>query len=445
MHCTPRPRGSRADAPVVHPYARGSLSSVRKATEASGLLELLCRLLPSWSLKWEPSSNWEAIGARLNISQSQRASTDKPVSSGSLIWTTLWLRLFGALRGGWAPLQPNLMCHWSCAIRSSTLASLRLTRHSEFHRMDFPADTGLVDLGFCSEAWKWQQLSVGMYPFRVTEVKFSLPVSKNDPSGRGCHRSHSCICTRRHDPGCDRTGDEALLFTPLQRCACRAGRHPLCAFHAALRISVWVFGPRAVGRCLCRSSATDLAPLLRRRCPGWFERSHVSCVPRTCMIGQLRSSRGGRNIPFRSPAHRCSRGPTLTCMSSCFLVAGDLLLSSVMCKRQLLPTLPGPLQRSRTAPPCSHTLALLRPGLLSWRYCRPLWRKVGPLLQIAFVAKASLYIMFAPNWPICLAQQSVRPHLRIGGRFVVAGVTEKPAVRVTLHCCQVSDTALFVS
>ena len=215
--------------------------------------------------------------------------------------------------------------------------------------------------------------------------------------------------------------------------------------------SPWVLGPRAAGTCLRHSSAMDPAHPLRHRFPGWRERSHGSCSSQDLQyytIGPLRSSSGGHNIPFGFQGLRCSHGPTLICMSSCSSVAGDLLLSSVMCKRRRrrLPTPPGLLQRSLTALPCSHILTLLRQGLLSWRYCRPLWTKFGQLLQTAFVAKAFLYITFAPsNWPISLVQRSVRPHLQIGGLHVAVGVTEKPAVSGTQHCCQVSDTALFDS
>ena len=88
----------------------------------------------------------------------------------------------------------------------------------ESARIEAPADTGIV------AAW--------------CLVKLELPISKNDPTATGCHRTHACICLRRHDPGCSRTGDEALLFTLLQQCSCSLGRHPLCVFHAALRCSV---------------------------------------------------------------------------------------------------------------------------------------------------------------------------------------------------------------
>ena len=87
---------------------------------------------------------------------------------------------------------------------------------------------GLWPLGSCSGAWRSLRSFVRTSHFR----------EKADPTARGCHRTHACICSRKHDPDCNRTGDEALLFTPLQQCSCSLGRHPLCAFQAALRCSV---------------------------------------------------------------------------------------------------------------------------------------------------------------------------------------------------------------
>ena len=61
-------------------------------------------------------------------------------------------------------------------------------------------------------------------------VTVRLPVSKTDTEGKGCERTHICICSPRHDPGCAASTPPALMFTSLQKCSCREGRHPLCVY-----------------------------------------------------------------------------------------------------------------------------------------------------------------------------------------------------------------------
>ena len=69
-------------------------------------------------------------------------------------------------------------------------------------------------------------------------VTVRLPVSKTDTEGKGCERTRICICSPRHDPGCAASTPPALMFTSLQKCSCREGRHPLCVFHALLDLVV---------------------------------------------------------------------------------------------------------------------------------------------------------------------------------------------------------------
>ena len=66
-------------------------------------------------------------------------------------------------------------------------------------------------------------------------VTVRLPVSKTDTEGKGCERTHICICSPRHVPGCAASTPPALMFTSLQKCSCR---HPLCVFHALLDLVV---------------------------------------------------------------------------------------------------------------------------------------------------------------------------------------------------------------
>ena len=130
-------------------------------------VRLLCRLLPSWSQKWEPSLGWDGIGVRLNISLSRKASIGfewEPHQDHAVA------QAVRSITREMGPSSAKLDVLWSCAIRSSPLAFLRLTKHSEFLRTTawtFLPTRAWSHLGFCSAVWKWQQLSVGMSPFRV--------------------------------------------------------------------------------------------------------------------------------------------------------------------------------------------------------------------------------------------------------------------------------------
>ena len=81
-------------------------------------------------------------------------------------------------------------------------------------RIEAPADTGIVASWFLLRGLEISAVVCEDVTFsREGLVKLQLPVSKADPTARGCNRSHAGICSRRHDPGCNRSGDEALLFT----------------------------------------------------------------------------------------------------------------------------------------------------------------------------------------------------------------------------------------
>eukprot|EP00439_Symbiodinium_sp_Y106_P052492 s2729_g7.t1 len=72
----------------------------------------------------------------------------------------------------------------------------------------------------------------------TVRLPVSKTVAKTDTEGKGCERTHVCICSPRHDPGCAASTPPALMFTSLQKCSCREGRHPLCVFHALLDLVV---------------------------------------------------------------------------------------------------------------------------------------------------------------------------------------------------------------
>ena len=69
-------------------------------------------------------------------------------------------------------------------------------------------------------------------------VTVRLPVSKTDTEGKGCERTHVCICSPRHRPSCSASTPASLMFTSLQKCSCTEGRRPLCVFYALLDLVV---------------------------------------------------------------------------------------------------------------------------------------------------------------------------------------------------------------
>ena len=88
-------------------------------------------------------------------------------------------------------------------------STLQVPEHA---RIEAPADTGIVASWFLLRGLEISSVVCEDIAFaRDGLVKLHLPVSKVDPTARGCHRSHACICERQHDPGCSRSGDEALV------------------------------------------------------------------------------------------------------------------------------------------------------------------------------------------------------------------------------------------
>ena len=65
-----------------------------------------------------------------------------------------------------------------------------------------------------------------------------LPASKTDLEGKGCFRKHVCVCRPVHEHNCADKCSPAVMFTRLQKCSCRRGRHPLCVFHSLLALVV---------------------------------------------------------------------------------------------------------------------------------------------------------------------------------------------------------------
>ena len=171
---------------------------------------------------------------RHNITVSQSQNIEPTDTTGQLPWTMRSHKRCGRLLEAWDRREVCSRSFDSDVVRA--YSTLQVPEHA---RIEAPADTGIVASWFLLRGLEISSVVCEDIAFaRDGLVKLHLPVSKVDPTARGCHRSHACICERRHDPGCYRSGDEALLFTPMQRCDCSLGRHPLCPYHAALRCAV---------------------------------------------------------------------------------------------------------------------------------------------------------------------------------------------------------------
>ncbi|CAE7040700.1 ftsH [Symbiodinium sp. CCMP2592] len=270
-----RPR-TRSDAPVVHPYQRGS-RVVAAAVQGETALEQADKAFQedkfARSSRGPRESRWklwcslaeqrglpplpitvdliDKIGALFKQARYRSAAQYYSVAKSEhraqgYEWSpSLDHAVAQAVRSitrGMGPSAAKLDFPLESCSRSLELdierayVSLQVPTGS---RIEAPADTGIVAAWFLLRGLEISSVVCEDVSFsKEGLVKLSLPVSKNDAAARGCSRTHACICSRQHDPGCNKSGDEALLFTPLQQCSCSLGRHPLCPYHAALRCAI---------------------------------------------------------------------------------------------------------------------------------------------------------------------------------------------------------------
>ena len=267
---------SRSEAPVVHPYQRGSRQAaaavqgegaLAKADEAfqedkfakssrgprESRWKLWCSLAEQRNLPPLPvtvdlidkvgallkQARYRSVAQYYSVAKSEHRAHgyDWPASLDHAV-----AQAVRSITRGMGPSSAKLDFPLEVCSRSfegdvvRAYSTLQVPEHA---RIEAPADTGIVASWFLLRGLEISSVVCEDIAFaRDGLVKLHLPVSKVDPTARGCHRSHACICERRHDPGCSRSGDEALLFTPMQRCDCSLGRHPLCPYHAALRCAV---------------------------------------------------------------------------------------------------------------------------------------------------------------------------------------------------------------
>ncbi|CAE7265094.1 DNMT3A [Symbiodinium sp. CCMP2592] len=267
---------ARADAPVVHPYQRGSRSAAASVQSESALAladvafqedkfaktsrgpresrwKLWCSLAEQRNLPPLPVTVEliDKVGALLKQARYRSAAQYYSVAKGEHRaqghdWSpALDHAVAQAVRSitrGMGPSAAKLDFPLEACSRqfdSDIEAAYARLQVPSAARIDYPSDTGLVAAWFLLRGLEISSVLCEDVSFsREGIVRLNLPISKTDPTARGCHRSHACICSRTHDPGCGRSGDEALLFTPLQQCNCSLGRNPLCAYHAALRCSI---------------------------------------------------------------------------------------------------------------------------------------------------------------------------------------------------------------
>ena len=272
-----RARSARQDVPVVHPYARGSARSVQSV---AGEPATLARLDEEFQRDKYASSSSGPRDSRWKtwcMFAGQRGLPPLPVTP-DLVDKVGALFKFGRYRSAAQYFAVAKSLHraagheWNdrldFAVQQATRSIVRgmgpsaikrdvpLERVSnDFaeelekayddlrvpvdQRMFAPADTVGLAAWFLLRGLEMATVRCEDVALtRSGEVRLHLPVPKTDPSAKGCHRSHICLCDRRHDPDCRQAGDVSALFTSLQRCACSTGRHPLCPYHAALRMSV---------------------------------------------------------------------------------------------------------------------------------------------------------------------------------------------------------------
>ena len=339
LFCPRFARGNRnrPDVPVVHPYARGSQALVSgAASSAASLAQADAEFAQdkfAASSRGPRESRWrvwcsmagqrglpttelvDKVGALFKAARYRSAAQYYSVAKG--YHKQAGYAVSQALRSinrGIGPSSAKLDIPlermgraFSCEMEAAFVA----LRVPQDQRLWFPGDAVIVASWFLLRGVEMANLRCEHVSFtRAGEVKLYLPISKTDPTARGCHRSHMCICSRQHSPTCPVQSDTHLLFTPAQQCSCDSGRHPLCAYHAALRVSIslrrqgaWspttVFLGRGTDEMPSKQQVVFLA-----RAAAW-----VLCKADMHEWPPLRSCVVGPSTRFVWQARRCSLGP----------------------------------------------------------------------------------------------------------------------------------------
>ena len=380
------PNTGRADAPVVHPYARHSLATVRRATTDSSILAQadadFQRDKFAASSQGPRDSRWKTWCAMAE----QRGSPPLPVTADLVAKVGALLKL-GRYRSAaqyfsvaksfhreagfeW---EPHLDHAVNQAVRSITRvigpSSAKLDvplelcdsqfasriseayealRVPEDHSIDFRDDTGLV------ASW-----------FMLRGLEIATAVCEDVSFSREGVVKFLCRFPRTTLLVADATDlMSAYVFASMTQAVVAQVMKPSCLlpcsavsvwlavtpFASTTQLSAyqWVFGPKVAGMQQPRSLGTAQVRLPSLRSPGSPERSRGLSAHRTFAIGLRRSSSDGRSIHFEFLGRRCSPGLIWTCTSLCCWAGGGPPPLFAMSKRRQSPTLLVQLRPCRT-------------------------------------------------------------------------------------------------
>ena len=213
----------------------------------------------------------------------------------------------------------------------------------------------------------------------------------------------------------------------------RDTRYALTTLHSGVQFD---FDSRVDGtpRRLC--SATGRVPPLSYRSSGWPACSPGFCARATSEIGLVRFSSGGHNTPLGSQALNCSPEQNSS--------AGAAQQSAATCKKQPW-QIPQGRHKQSLAGRQLYPRVLSRHVRRSWRSFRPRSTKSEQWSRIALEAKGSLYITFGRSWHISRVPPSVRRLRATGFPPAVGGSMERRVVSGTLPCYQAFVTARCAS
>ena len=262
------PVQSRSDLPVVHPYARGSMQRVsleghegsfdavddafledRYAKTSRAPIESRWktwqRLCAARSLDPLPLTQEKIfkVGALLKEGKYRSSAQYFSVAKqrhreADYAWTdALDLAVQQAVRSvsrGLGPARPKRDLFVDRAPSDLNDQLLKA-----YERLQVPVEHQFAEPCAVLAVALWFLLR-GIEVANVRLVRLSLPVSKTDPSAKGCERSHVCICRPVHAPGCRSRCPPEVMFTQLQTCSCTGGRQALCPFHGALRLAIGI-------------------------------------------------------------------------------------------------------------------------------------------------------------------------------------------------------------
>ena len=273
----------RSDIPVVHPYARGSLQRIGLArtpnnnvveldlSEADREFELDKFAKTSRAPRESRWQTWSAMAKKrelppLPVTVERINGIGSLMKAGRYRSAAQYFSVAKAkhVEGGWDWSQQLDLARGQ-AIRSITrgmgpaaakvdlmfdniqddFEERLLQAYNDLEvslplRVDEPAATSISATWFLLRGIEVANVKGADIRFNREErsITVRLPASKTDLEGKGCFRKHVCVCRPVHEHNCADKCSPAVMFTRLQKCSCRRGRHPLCVFHSLLALVV---------------------------------------------------------------------------------------------------------------------------------------------------------------------------------------------------------------